>query len=228
MYQLMHLPLAPHSRYARLVMAEKGLEAEIVALPGWGGATGGAGRPLDFADLSPDGDLPTLRFEQRALHGAAAIVEFLEETGGGRRLLPVDAAERAETRRLASWFTHRLYEDAARPLIEEKLVKMLRGGAAPDSARVREGASVLRRHLALIDRICDRRQWLAGEELTIADFAAAAPLSSLDYIDCVAWEAFPHAKAWYALVKCRPAFRPLLSDRAPGMPPAPQYQDLDF
>lgn len=227
MYQLLHLPLAPHCRYVRLVLAEKGVEAELTPLPGWGGG-GDQPRLLAFGELSPEGDFPALRVGARTLHGPIAIGEFVEEAAPGRRLLPTDPIARAETRRLVEWFSHRLYEDATRPLLEEKVVKRLRAGGAPDSMRVREATAAARRHLAVIDALADRRSWLAGEEMTLADFAAAAQISSLDYVDAISWEPFANAKAWYALMKCRPSFRGLLADRAPGMAPATHYADLDF
>ena len=44
----------------------------------------------------------------------------------------------------------------------------------------------------------------------------------------VPWDRHPGAKLWYARIKSRPSFRPLLQDRLPGLKPAPQYDDLDF
>ena len=58
--------------------------------------------------------------------------------------------------------------------------------------------------------------------------AAAAHLSCLDYCGDAPWEISPAAKEWYARVKSRPAFRPLLADHIPGFPPKPHYADLDF
>lgn len=72
------------------------------------------------------------------------------------------------------------------------------------------------------------RQWLAGPVLTLADFALAAHLSSLDYLGDVDWETSIETRQWYARIKSRPAFRALLSDRVAGMPPHAGYADLDF
>jgi glutathione S-transferase len=44
----------------------------------------------------------------------------------------------------------------------------------------------------------------------------------------VPWAEFPEAKAWYARLKSRPAFRPLLAERVPGFTPPDNYADLDF
>jgi len=36
------------------------------------------------------------------------------------------------------------------------------------------------------------------------------------------------AKEWYARIKSRPSFRPILADHVPGVPPPAHYADLDF
>ena len=63
---------------------------------------------------------------------------------------------------------------------------------------------------------------------TLADFAAAAHLSALDYISDVDWNRSANVKDWYAKIKSRPAFRNILADQVPGFPPPGHYADLDF
>ena len=72
------------------------------------------------------------------------------------------------------------------------------------------------------------RKWLAGDTLTYADLAAAAHLSCVDYLGDAPWSESEIAKDWYARVKSRPSFRPLLVERLPGTAPSPTYADLDF
>ena len=72
------------------------------------------------------------------------------------------------------------------------------------------------------------RNWLAGDRLSYADLAAAAHLSVADYLGDVPWSGDEAAKNWYARVKSRPSFRPLLAETLTGVPPAANYADLDF
>ena len=58
--------------------------------------------------------------------------------------------------------------------------------------------------------------------------SAAAQHSTLDYIGDVPWGQHAGAKDWYARVKSRPSFRPLLADQLPGISPPTHYADLDF
>ena len=74
----------------------------------------------------------------------------------------------------------------------------------------------LRYHMSYISHLADRRRWLAGEDLSFADLAAAAHLSSVDYLGEVPWEEFAVAKVWYARLKSRRAFRTILADRVAG------------
>ena len=68
----------------------------------------------------------------------------------------------------------------------------------------------------------------AGNEMTLADFSAAAQLSCLDYTSDVDWNRHEVLKDWYAKIKSRPAFRSILADEVPGFQPAAHYADLDF
>ena len=81
---------------------------------------------------------------------------------------------------------------------------------------VRAARSNLRYHLRYIGHLIGARNWLAGDRLTYADLAAAAHLSCLDYLGDVQWDENETAKIWYARVKSRPSFRPLLAERLPG------------
>jgi glutathione S-transferase len=106
--------------------------------------------------------------------------------------------------------------------------KKVMGGGYPDSANVKAGAKAIKFHLDYMAWLLEQRRWLAGNEMTLADFAAAAHLSCLDYISDVDWNRSEIVKDWYAKIKSRPAFRSILADQVPGFRPPPHYADLDF
>ena len=126
------------------------------------------------------------------------------------------------------WFERKFDYEVNGLLLHEKMEKRLLGLGAPELAALRAGREALRTHMAVVEQLVSHRDWLAGADLTLADLAAAAHLSVVDYMGEAPWNDFPHARAWYARIKSRPAFRPLLADRQPGMPPAAHYDDLDF
>lgn len=222
---LHHFPLDPASRQVRLALGEKRLPFGEVQVRYWE-------RPKAFAELNPSGMTPVLveaAGEARlVLCESRAILDWLEEAHPEPALLGRDAAERVEARRLIQWFDRKFEYEAGGFLLHEKMEKRLLGLGAPELANLRRGREGLRSHLGYVEGLLQAREWLAGKRLSLADFAAAAHLSVIDYFGDVSWADYPAAKTWYMKLKSRPAFRPLLNDRWPGLAPARHYDDLDF
>jgi glutathione S-transferase len=223
---LHHFPLDPASRQVRLVLGEKRLPFTEAAVRYWE-------RPKELTKLNPSGLIPVMveTSEGEAplvLCETRAILDHLEETSREPVLLGRDAPERAEVRRLLSWFDRKFDFEAGGYLLHEKMEKRLLGLGAPELANLRQGREGLKNHLHYIESLLDEREWLAGKRLSLADFAAAAHLSVIDYFGDMPWADFPIAKTWYMKLKSRPCFRPLLADRWPGLAPAGHYDDLDF
>jgi glutathione S-transferase len=230
MLTLFYHPLCPLSRYVRLILGEYSIEARLVEERFWE-------RRKEFLLLNPAGQIPVLVADgQPAVPGAAIIAEFIEETHnaepGENRLLPASAGQRVEVRRLANWFNDKFLSEVSSPLVTERVFKrhmtLEQGGGPPDTEAMRAARTNIRYHLAYIGWLVQTRDWLAGERLSLADLAAAAHLSAADYLGDVPWNENEDAKNWYARMKSRPAFRPLLADTLPGIPPAKSYSDLDF
>ena len=230
MLTLLHHPFCPHSRFVRIVLAEYGISPRLVEERVWE-------RREEFLVLNPAGETPVLLEEGGPPVPSAAIVaEYLDETRGEllaeRRLLPSDPDDRVEVRRLSNWFSNKFHAEVSGPLVHERLYKRFmapqQGGGPPDTEAIRAARVNIRYHLAYIGWLVRTRDWLAGPRLSYADLAAAAHLSVVDYLGDVPWIEDDAAKAWYARVKSRPAFRPLLGDTLAGIPPSPTYADLDF
>ncbi|MGH6725110.1 MAG: glutathione S-transferase family protein [Pseudolabrys sp.] len=230
MLTLFHQPLSPHSRYVRLILGEYGIAARAVEERYWE-------RRVEFLTLNPAGEIPVLVADgQPPVPGATIIAEYVEEThipeNGGDRLLPATAGERVEVRRLANWFNDKFHAEVSGPLVNERVFKRHmtaeQGGGPPDAQAMRAARHNIRYHLAYIGWLVRTRDWLAGDRLSLADLAAAAHLSATDYLGEVPWTADEAAKNWYARVKSRPSFRPILADTLAGLPPAKSYADLDF
>jgi glutathione S-transferase len=230
MFTLLHHPLCPHSRFVRLILGEYGLAARPVEERFWE-------RREEFLMLNPAGAIPVLVEEgQPPIPGAAIIAEYLDETQGGARgedrLLPTDAGQRVEVRRLMSWFNDKFNEEVSGPLVTERIFKrymtLEQGGGPPDTEAMRAARHNIRYHLSYIGWLVRTRDWLAGDRLSYADLAAAAHVSVADYVGDVPWTDDEAARNWYARVKSRPSFRPILADTLSGLPPSKTYANLDF
>jgi glutathione S-transferase len=230
MLTLFHHPLCPHSRFVRLALGEYRLEVRLIEERTWE-------RRADFLTINPAGTTPVLLDEGHPpVPGAAIVAEYLDEAYGRDhddvRLLPPDSGPRVEVRRLASWFNDKFFAEVSGPLVTERFFKrhMSVDGAdgAPDTDSIRAARHNIRYHLAYIGWLVRARDWLAGNRLSYADLAAAAHLSAADYLGDVPWNEDAAAKDWYARVKSRPSFRPILAETVLGVRPSLTYADLDF
>jgi glutathione S-transferase len=222
MRTLYHLWLSPFSRKIRLVLKEKTLDFDMVVERVWE-------RRPEFLALNPAGDVPVLvEPDGTTLADATAITEYLEEIYPERPLIGATPVERAETRRLVAWFDVKFNREVTVNLVEEKIMKRFLGLGQPNSQAIRAGCQNIKHHLDYIAYLMERRSYLAGDSFGLADITAAAHISAVDYLGDVPWEQHDGAKEWYARVKSRPSFRPLLSDHIPGAAPPKHYADLDF
>jgi glutathione S-transferase len=227
MPKLYHFSLDPMSRRLRLALAEYGWGFELIEQKPW------EPDPALYG-LNAAGAVPVFVTDAgEPLSGVEAVSEYLEETREDRpSLMPGTPLQRAEIRRLTGWFDTKFYAEVSEPVLTEKAIRRFlareAGGGSPDMNRVRSGLTRLRAHLEYVEALIDRRRWLAGDELSVADLAAAAHLSCLDYLGDVPWAEFAPVKGWYQRLKSRPSFRPLLADAVRGVPAPAAYADLDF
>ena len=222
MRTLYHLWLSPFCRKIRIALGEKKLDFELKS-------ENPTERRVEFIALNPACDVPVLVEDGGPIiANSGAIGEYLEEICPLPTLYPGTSSERAEIRRLVAWFDIKFNYEVTNNLVGEKLLKRLMRLGTPDSRAIRAGRENFHIHMEYIAWLTERRNWLAGDEFSMADIAAGAHLSCLDYINDVPWVDHIPAKEWYARLKSRPSFRAILADHMPGEPPPKHYADLDF
>jgi glutathione S-transferase len=230
-FTLLHYPLCPASRAVRLALAEWGFPVELREVKPWA---------LDksFLNINPGAYLPVLFVNEAVLAGAHPIAEFLAEAlearkGGSHfhasKVWPAGLLKRAEARRVADWFLRKFDQEVTQVLLDEKVYKPASGiRVSPDLQSIRASRTALAYHLSYVGFLADQRRTVGGDEFSFADLAVAAQLSVMDYLSEVAWERYPETKDWYARMKSRPSFRPLLAERIAAFSPPAHYADLDF
>jgi len=223
MWQLYQFPLCPYSRKVRLLLAEKGVAHELVRVSPWQ-------QDDEFSDLNPAGETPVLVEAAKGivLIDSGAICDYFEETLDKAPMIPGTAIDRAEIRRLVAWFDGRMHREVVAPLMRERMHKRLIHRASPDTGELRKAMTACNAHMDYIDYLLDHRRWLAGPALTLADLAAAAQLSVADYLGGVDWRGHKQTADWYAVMKSRPSFRPLLAERMEVIQPPSHYDKPDF
>lgn len=222
MRTLYHLWLSPESRVIRFLLTTKEVEFELRIEKTWE-------RRSEFLALNPAGTVPVLvEADGAVIAGHNAVAEYVDEAYPEPPMIGTGALARAEVRRLVGWFGRKFGEEVTANLVDEKIMKRFLGLGQPNSSAIRAGQVNIHHHLDYIGWLCERRNWLAGDAFSLADITAAAHLSAVDYLGDVPWNEHGAARDWYARVKSRPAFRPLLADAIPGCPPPKHYADLDF
>jgi RNA polymerase-associated protein len=136
----------PYCARVRIVLAEKGIEYETVAIDL-------DDRPAWIYEKNPLGRVPVLEEDAFVLPESAVIDEYLEERYPEPPLWPADAAERAFGRLLVFRF-----DQLSKPYYA------LRRGE--DGAGERLGSE-----LAKLNAVLDARPYLSGREFGLADVA---------------------------------------------------------
>lgn len=221
MWQIYQFPLCPFSRKVRLVMGEKNMPYELVRENPWT-------QREEFLHRNPAGETPVMVQGQITLCESSAICEYFEETIEKSPLLGGASTARAEIRRVVAWFDGKFHREVVGPLMKERVTKRLVQRASPDAKALRDAMRLAASHLDYVDWLLDHRRWLGGTVLSLADLAAAAQISVADYLGGIDWQGHEQSRQWYAGMKSRPSFRPLLGERMEGITPPDHYDKVDF
>ncbi len=227
MGQLIHFSICPFSRTARLLLAEYGIDASLAEEKPWEWRA-------PFLAVNPGGNLPVLLLDNAAICGITPITEYLFETNPFAadnvvpELYPEEPLAKAETRRMSDWFHQKFHAEVWSYLAYERIENPFVHRHPPNPEAIRAAMANMHNHMAYLSRLLEERYWIGGDYMSMADLAAAAHLSCLDFLGDITWEKAPLVKNWYARIKSRPSFRPILKDSFPGIVPPAHYTNLDF
>jgi glutathione S-transferase len=206
--KLYGFPPSPNTWKVRAVAAHLGipLEMQFVDLT--------KPRAADYLALSPAGRTPTLVDGDFKLTESNAILQYIASQKPNS-LWPNDPRARADITRWQCWQLAHFGKEACEPLIFNRLVKKLLNLGPPDEAAIAKGTDAFHKEAKLLDAQLAKAPYLVGKELTLADFAVAAPLF---YIQQGGLPVEPYAKLrdWFGRVSALPAWK----ETAPQAPAA--------
>jgi glutathione S-transferase len=161
-------PVSPYSRKARIVLAEKRIEYEMIV-----------DSPSDPAtrvpDFNPLGKIPVLVLDdETTLFDSRVIVEYLDNASPVGRLIPDDTRQRIQVRRweaLADGCT-----DAAIAVIMEKR----RPADGQRGDWIARQAGKVDRALKAMSEDLGSRAWCTGDLYSLADVAVGCALGYLE------------------------------------------------
>lgn len=220
MYLLASHTICPYCRKIRIMLEEAKVEYGLKEFLPWDNNP-------ELEKISPEGKMPYLIKNGKAIVGNYAVTEFLNDDLE-KEFIFGNAEQKAEIRRMVSWFDEKFNREVYMVLVFEKLYKRISNLGSPDSAKLRIGLNNLNYHMCYLNWLLDRRKCIAGSEISLADYTAAAYLSLVDYSGDIVWDNYKNVKQWYSRIKSRPSFRCILKDRFTGVLPASNYTDLDF
>ena len=172
---LYNLPLSPFCRKIRLVLSEKKIKYELVEEKVWE-------KRMDFLRINPACKVPVLKNKDLIIAESNAIFEYLEEKYPFPSLLSDNLVDKAEIRRIVGWFDDKFHDEVTTNLLYEKINKKLSKKGQPDSKNIKAGTNNIKFHIDYLDWLLEKRKWLAGNNMTIADLTAASHISVLDYL----------------------------------------------
>ena len=158
---LYHFAFHPASRAARLALGEARIDWTDTPVRPW--------EPdCPLGALNPSGMPPVIQTADRGreltLCELPAILGWVEDQQKSPLLLSADIAERAEARRLTTWFESRFTDEVDAILLHERMEKPLLKLGPPEARALRAGRDALKAHLALLEDMAGARDWLAGAE----------------------------------------------------------------
>jgi len=170
----------PYCARARIALAEKGLEYEVLEIDL-------SDRPQWIYEKNPTGRVPVIEEDAWILPESSVILEYLEERYPEPPLLPPDPADRALAR---VWiFRH---DDFTKPYYALRREE-------------ERAAEKFDEQLAKLEEALSRQAWLTGAEYGLADIAYVPwVLRARDMLG-VSLDAFPAVREWLARLEERPA-----------------------
>src|SRR5450432_1762161 len=195
---LFSAPDEPYSHRTRIVLAEKGVEIDVIdVVPGR--------YPEDLLDLNPYHSLPTLVDRDLVLYDSRVIIEYLDERFPHPPLMPVDPVSRAQFS-LALYRIERDWYTLARQIDTE-----------PDKKQTVKLKKILRDTILQSTDLFKVKPYFLSDEFSLVDATIAPLLWRLPHYEI---DLPPQAQAiekYAQLVFGRPAFREALSEREQEM-----------
>lgn len=189
-------PLSGHAHRAQLFLSLLNLDAEIIDVD----LMKGEHKQSEFLQKNIFGQVPVLEDGDITIADSNAILVYLaSQYDPNHTWLPIEPAKAAEVQRFLSVSSGQV---AFGPAIA-RLINVF--GAKLDQEKAKETADRL---FNTLDTHLHNRQWLVGEQPTIADLANYTYIAHAPEGD-VSLEPYPNVRAWLQNIENLPGFIPM-------------------
>ncbi len=161
--KLLGLPPSSYMRTAMMVLENKGVPYSVETVDF---------RAPEFERHHPFSKVPVLRHGNVELFETLAIATYIDEAFDGPALQPENPANKAVMLQWISATNDYFYESFVRNCVTERFVKPMRG-LEPDEALIAAEKPTMAKHLDILERVLVSNDYLAGSEVSLADFFLA-------------------------------------------------------
>jgi glutathione S-transferase len=198
--QLYTNPISSNARRVTMAADHLGIKLDLIEIN-----LGSAADRRRLAEVNDNGKIPVLVDDGFVLSESCAIMQYLADSKPGQTIYPQELLARADVNRWMFWACQH-FAPAVSVIVWENVWKKIVEGVDPDPVELARGAADLAQAAGVLDQHLAQRQWLVGEDVTLADYAVAAPLMYKERAR-LPLDDYPHLLAWFERVHDLPAWR---------------------
>jgi glutathione S-transferase len=196
-------PVSMTSRPVRLFIAESGIDVDEQMVD----VLAGEHYQEPFASINPNRMVPVLEDGDLRLTESSAILKYLANKINSPAY-PKDLKQRAKVNEIMDWFNSNFYRDYAYGWIYPQLFPHHRRPTDEiHQATIAWGKERAKRWLQVLNDywLGPNKQYLCGDNITIADYFGASLLTLGEVIRCD-FSAYPNIQRWLANMKRLPSW----------------------
>lgn len=186
---------SPNSHKVQAVVSHLGLEIQVE----YHDFVGGHLRTANYLALNPNGMVPLLVDGAFRLWESNAIMQYLADTADNDALFPRDPQKRADVVRWQFWEVAH-FNKAFGLLAFETVAKPKLKLGATNNSLVETVQADLARFAPVLERHLGGRQYVVGEDITIADYSMI-PFESYRPAVPFDWSPYPNINAYFDRVR---------------------------
>jgi glutathione S-transferase len=216
-------PVSMTSRPVRLFIAESGIDVDEQMVD----VLAGEHYQEPFASINPNRMVPVLEDGDLRLTESSAILKYLADKINSPAY-PKDLKQRAKVNEIMDWFNSNFYRDYAYGWIYPQLFPHHRRPTDEiHQATIAWGKERAKRWLQVLNDywLGPNKQYLCGDNITIADYFGASLLTLGEVIRCD-FSAYPNIQRWLANMKRLPSW-PKVNEALYGYAEAVKGQKFD-
>lgn len=181
---------SPNTRKVHAVINYLGLDVNICEMDFFAGDL----QTPEYLDMNPNGMVPLLEDGDFRLWESNAIMQYLAATAPSSGFYPDDVRSRADIHRWQSW-EQAHFNRAIGTFVFENVLKSLMNIGEPDQAKLDDAAKDFHRFAAVLEKHLEKKKFLLGDNVTLADFSVASMSNFLEDTK-VPYHSYKNICAW--------------------------------